>query len=220
MASNPGVNHGLRSPTTPGPRGWAEAAKPALSCSGLRHQEVPDQCPGGLQPRHSETRAPCRARATRPVGAPTLNRRSAGFRAPGPAGSRPTPSTAPLLGSAWARRGSAGKEGRREGAAGGGRGRRGPGPVSAHGPGARSGKRSSGARAGAALHRTPSESVRGAAGVAGQWRARGLRAQLGGNGASTGSWRPACRRAGRALRERALRARLGPRPREGLWGNR
>lgn len=67
-----------------------------------------------------------------------------GDRAPPGHGPRP----AQLLGSAWARRGSAGKGGRREGAEGSGRGRRGPGPVSAHWPGAGSGTRSSGARTG------------------------------------------------------------------------
>lgn len=121
VATNPGVNQGLtagpRSPTTPGPRGWAEAA---LS------ESLWAQAPGRPrpmsgwrpQPRHPETRAPCRARAIRPVGAPPLHRRSAGFRGPGPAWQRPTPSSATGFGQ-----GSPGLGGQKR-KEGGSRGRR------------------------------------------------------------------------------------------------
>lgn len=121
VATNPGVNQrltaGPRSPTTPGPRGWAEAA---LS------ESLWVQAPGRPRPmsgwrpqrRHPETRALCRARAIRPVGAPPLHRRSAGFRGPGPARQRPTPSCATGLGL-----GSPGL-GRQKRKEGGSRGRR------------------------------------------------------------------------------------------------
>lgn len=118
-------------------------------------------------------RAADRAGATRPVGAPRLHRRSAGFRGPGPARARPTPSSARrargLPSAAGLGLGSPGLGGQRR-KEGGSRGRRKGEERTRPSQCARAGRskrrRSSGARAGQLCtgHRVSSCAVRGGRG--------------------------------------------------------